>query len=79
MSALIEVDRVCKSFGGLQALRECSLDVPHGSITGVIIGQQFIFSGIHGIYSIPLVATAEGTTKSFDTTAARRGRVLIAL
>jgi ABC-type branched-subunit amino acid transport system ATPase component len=36
MSALIEVDRVCKSFGGLQALWECSLDVPRGSITGVI-------------------------------------------
>ena len=36
MSGLIEVDRICKSFGGLQALRECSLDVSEGSITGVI-------------------------------------------
>jgi ABC-type branched-subunit amino acid transport system ATPase component len=36
MSALIEVDGVCKSFGGLQALWECSLDVPQGSISGVI-------------------------------------------
>ncbi|MBV9168380.1 MAG: ABC transporter ATP-binding protein [Solirubrobacterales bacterium] len=36
MTPLIEVDRVCKSFGGLQALAECSLDVPEGSITGVI-------------------------------------------
>lgn len=36
MSALIEVDRVWKSFGGLQALRECSLEVREGSITGVI-------------------------------------------
>ena len=36
MTPLIEVDRVCKSFGGLRALAECSLDVPEGSITGVI-------------------------------------------
>jgi ABC-type branched-subunit amino acid transport system ATPase component len=36
MSALIEVERVCKSFGGLQALAECSLEVSQGSITGVI-------------------------------------------
>jgi ABC-type branched-subunit amino acid transport system ATPase component len=36
MSPLIEVERVCKSFGGLQALWECSLDVRQGSIAGVI-------------------------------------------
>ena len=36
MSPLIEAERVCKSFGGLQALAECSLDVQQGSITGVI-------------------------------------------
>jgi ABC-type branched-subunit amino acid transport system ATPase component len=36
MSALIEADGVCKSFGGLQALSECSLRVPEGSISGLI-------------------------------------------
>ena len=36
MSALIEAAGVCKSFGGLQALSECSLSVQKGSITGLI-------------------------------------------
>jgi ABC-type branched-subunit amino acid transport system ATPase component len=36
VSSLIEADRVCKSFGGLQALSECSLSVPEGSIAGLI-------------------------------------------
>ena len=36
MSALIEADRVSKAFGGLQALSECSLSVPKGSIAGLI-------------------------------------------
>ena len=36
MSTLIEADGVCKSFGGLQALSECSLSVPKGSISGLI-------------------------------------------
>jgi neutral amino acid transport system ATP-binding protein len=36
MSALIEAQGVCKSFGGLQALSECSLSVAEGSITGLI-------------------------------------------
>ena len=34
MSALIEAEGVSKSFGGLQALTECSLSVPKGSIAG---------------------------------------------
>ena len=36
MSALIEAEGVCKSFGGLQALSECSLSVRQGSIAGLI-------------------------------------------
>jgi len=36
MSALIEADRVSKAFGGLQALSDCSLSVPKGSIAGLI-------------------------------------------
>jgi ABC-type branched-subunit amino acid transport system ATPase component len=34
--ALLEAHGVCKSFGGLQALSECSLTVPQGSISGLI-------------------------------------------
>jgi ABC-type branched-subunit amino acid transport system ATPase component len=36
MSALIEANGVCKSFGGLQALSDCSLSVEQGSIAGLI-------------------------------------------
>ena len=36
MTGLIEAEGVCKSFGGLQALTECSLSVPKGSIAGLI-------------------------------------------
>ncbi|HZE06686.1 MAG TPA: ABC transporter ATP-binding protein [Solirubrobacteraceae bacterium] len=36
MSALIEAEGVCKSFGGLRALAHTSLSVPTGSIAGLI-------------------------------------------
>ncbi len=36
MSALIEAEGVCKSFGGLQALSDCSLSVAEGTISGLI-------------------------------------------
>jgi ABC-type branched-subunit amino acid transport system ATPase component len=36
VSALIEAEGVCKSFGGLQALSECSMSVSEGSIAGLI-------------------------------------------
>jgi neutral amino acid transport system ATP-binding protein len=36
MSALIEAEGVCKSFGGLQALSNCSLSVAKGQVAGLI-------------------------------------------
>jgi ABC-type branched-subunit amino acid transport system ATPase component len=36
MNTLIEAEGVCKSFGGLQALTDCSLSVAEGSIAGLI-------------------------------------------
>ena len=36
MSALLEAEGVCKSFGGLQALSNTSLSVAQGSISGLI-------------------------------------------
>ena len=36
MSALLEANGVCKSFGGVQALSDTSLSVAEGSIAGLI-------------------------------------------
>jgi ABC-type branched-subunit amino acid transport system ATPase component len=36
MPALIEVRGVSRSFGGVQAVRDCSLDVEEGQVTGLI-------------------------------------------
>ena len=36
MSALIEVNEVTKSFGGVQAVRTCSMDFEEGLVTGLI-------------------------------------------
>jgi branched-chain amino acid transport system ATP-binding protein len=41
---MLEIQRVEKSFGGLKAVNDCSLEVKEGSITGLIgpNGDYFI-------------------------------------
>lgn len=50
---MIEVRSVCKSFGGLTAVRDCSLSVEEGSITGLIgpngAGKSTLFNMIAGL------------------------------
>jgi len=52
MSALLEVDGVSKSFGGLRVIQNCSLQVQPGSITGLIgpngAGKSTLFNLIAG-------------------------------
>jgi ABC-type sugar transport system ATPase subunit len=56
MSALLEVDNVSKSFGGVQANKAISLAVPAGAIVGLIgpngSGKTTLFSSIVGQYLI---------------------------
>lgn len=56
MSAMLEVNGVSKSFGGVVANRDISLDVPAGSIVGLIgpngSGKTTLFSSIVGSHPI---------------------------
>ena len=51
---MIKVENVSKSFGGIQAVRDCSLDVAKGSITGLIgpngAGKSTLFNTIAGVF-----------------------------
>ena len=55
-SAIIEVDHVSKSFGGVQANRDISLEVAEGGITGLIgpngSGKTTLFNSIVGYHPI---------------------------
>ncbi|HEY6538983.1 MAG TPA: ABC transporter ATP-binding protein [Candidatus Dormibacteraeota bacterium] len=56
MTALIEVEKVSKSFGGLQALNLCSLSVESGTVTGLIgpngSGKTTLFNVLTGYEQI---------------------------
>ncbi len=52
--AILQVQDVCKRFGGLQALTHCTFDLPKGEILGLIgpngAGKTTLFNCINGIY-----------------------------
>ncbi len=76
MSALLEVRGISKSFGGLQALQDCSLTVEDGSITALIgpngSGKTTLFNIITG-YVTPDSGTV--TVAGADVTGARPDQI----
>ncbi|MCH8553154.1 MAG: ABC transporter ATP-binding protein [Natronospirillum sp.] len=52
MSTIIEVNNIYKAFGGLQVIRDCSIKVEEGSVTGMIgpngAGKSTLFNIIAG-------------------------------
>ncbi|MGH9073762.1 MAG: ATP-binding cassette domain-containing protein, partial [Acidimicrobiales bacterium] len=57
MSTLLTAEGVSKAFGGVQALSECSVEVPEGSISGLIgpngSGKTTLFNVITGYERVP--------------------------
>jgi branched-chain amino acid transport system ATP-binding protein len=55
MTALLELDKVSKRFGGLQAVRELSFNVHEGEILGLIgpngAGKSTLFNLINGVFA----------------------------
>jgi len=55
MNALLEVNKVSKRFGGLQAVRDLTFDVREGEILGLIgpngAGKSTVFNLINGVFS----------------------------
>jgi neutral amino acid transport system ATP-binding protein len=56
MATLLEVNGVCKAFGGIQALAECSLTVEQGHVAGLIgpngSGKTTLFNVITGYHKV---------------------------
>jgi neutral amino acid transport system ATP-binding protein len=56
MAALLEVNGVCKAFGGVQALSECSLTVEEGKVAGLIgpngSGKTTLFNVVTGYHKV---------------------------
>jgi ABC-type branched-subunit amino acid transport system ATPase component/ABC-type branched-subunit amino acid transport system permease subunit len=52
--ALLEVHDVCKSFGGLKAVKNVSFTIPEGAVVGIIgpngAGKTTLFNLLNGIY-----------------------------
>jgi branched-chain amino acid transport system ATP-binding protein len=55
MSALLEVEKVSKRFGGLQAVKDMSFEVREGEIVGLIgpngAGKSTLFNLINGVFA----------------------------